>query len=127
MKTLHRSVAALELGLIFPAALFMTALFARNIQPQQYEPAHSAQLIVDWFASSTRIGLWLLLIAMPFSVLVIGAVTLFREWRQNQALRDATLQSLTLVRTHAATLLIGIATAAAAGVLAIVVLHVVTD
>ena len=67
MKTIHRSVAALELLLVFPAVLFMTALFARNVQPPQYEPAHTAQQIVDWYAARPHIGLWVLLIALPLA------------------------------------------------------------
>ena len=127
MNTIRRSVAALELLLVFPAVLFMTSLFVRSIQPQQLEPAHSAQRIVDWFASSTRIGLWLLLIALPLTVLVLGAITLVREWRSNTNLRDSALQALTLVRSHFATLLIACTTATAFGILAIVALHMITD
>jgi len=33
MKTILRSVAALELLFMFPAALFMSALFARSVLP----------------------------------------------------------------------------------------------
>src|SRR5579859_5965024 len=100
MKTIKSALAATELLLVFPAVLFMTALFVRNVQPLQYEPAHSAQRIVDWYAASTHVGLWILLIAMPLAVLAIGSVTLAREWRRNRGLRDATLQAAALVRAH---------------------------
>ena len=127
MKTIQRSLAALELLLVFPAVLFMTSLFARDIQPRQYEPARTAQRIVDWYASSPHVGLWILLIALPLAVLVIGSTTLLREWRSNQALRTATLESISIVRAHASALLIAGATATAGGILAIVGLHVLTD
>jgi hypothetical protein len=127
MKAIHRSLAALELLLVFPAVLFMTALFARNVQPLQYEPARTAQRIVDWYAARPHVGLWVCLMALPLAVLVIGSVTLIREWRGNLALRDATLQTVALIRSHAAALLIAAATAAAGGILAIVGLHVLTD
>ena len=127
MKTIHRSVAALELLLVLPAVLFMTALFTRNIQPQQYEPAHTAQLIVDWFATRTHIGLWLLLIALPLFVLVIGAISLLRDWRRDAGLRDSTFKAIALIRAHAATLLIACATTAAFGILSVVALHMITD
>jgi len=91
MKTILRAVATLELLFVFPAVLFMTALFVRNIQPLQYEPAHTAQRVVALYASSTHIGLWVLLIALPFAVVIIGSATLIREWRRNHELRDATL------------------------------------
>ena len=127
MKTTHRSLAALELLLVFPAVLFMTALFARNVQPLQYEPAHTAQRIVDWYAARPHLGLWVLLIALPLAVLTTGSVTLAREWRRNRDLRDATLQTCALMRSHAPSLLIASATAAAAGILAVVALHLLTD
>jgi hypothetical protein len=47
IKFARRVIAATELLLVFPASLFMTALFVRNLQPLQYEPARSAQRIVD--------------------------------------------------------------------------------
>jgi hypothetical protein len=46
MNIFKRAIAATELLLIFPAALFMMALFVRNLQPLQYEPARTAQRIV---------------------------------------------------------------------------------
>ena len=127
MKTLLRSVATLELLFVFPAVLFMTALFVRNLQPLQYEPAHTAQRIVNWYAASPHIGLWVLLIALPLGVLAIGSTTLAREWRQNQELREATLKTIRIIRSQAASLLIASATATAGVVLAIVALHMLTD
>ena len=127
MKTILRSVAALELLFVFPAVLFMTALFTRSIQPLQYEPAHTAQRIVDWYAARPHIGLWVLLMALPLAVVVIGSATLIREWVRNQELRDATLKTIGFIRSQAPTFLIVGATAMAAGILAIVALHVMTD
>src|SRR3974390_693761 len=102
MKTsTYRSLAALELLLVFPAVLFMTALFVRNVQPLQYEPAHTAQRIVDWYAARPHLGLWILLIALPLAVLTTGSVALAREWRRNHELRSATLQTVALIRSQA--------------------------
>ena len=127
MKTILRSVAALELLFVFPAVLFMTALFTRNIQPLQYEPAHSAQRIVDYYAASPHIGLWVLLIALPFAVVVIGSATLIREWHRNQELRVATLKVIGFVRSQAPSILIAGASTMALGILVIVALHVLTN
>jgi hypothetical protein len=127
MKTLLRSLAALELLFVFSAVLFMTALFARSIQPLQYEPAHSAQRIVDWYAARPHLGLWILLIALPLTVVVIGSATLLREWRSNHELRSATLAAMRSTRFHESSLLIACATATAGAILAIVALHVLTD
>jgi hypothetical protein len=127
MRLTKYILATAELLLVFPAALFMLALFVRNIQPLQFEPAHTAQQIVNWYASSARIGLWLLLIAMPLAVVIIGATNLFRQWTRDANLRQASQQALALVRAHLETLLIATATSVAGFILAIVALHVLTD
>ena len=127
MNTIRRPLALLELLLVFPAVLFMTALFVRSIQPVRFEPAHTAQQIVNWYAARPHVGLWLLLIALPLLVLGIGAAALIRAWRRDSELRNATMQAMVLVRSHFATLSIAVATATAAGILTIVALHLLTD
>lgn len=122
-----RAIAATELLLIFPAALFMTALFVRNLQPLQYEPAHTAQRIVMWYARRPRVGLWGLLIALPLAVLVTGCGMLVRCWNNDVELRQAARYTLTAIRPHLATLLVAAATLIAGSVLAIVALHLLTD
>lgn len=127
MNTIKRTLAATELLLIFPAVLFMTALFVRNLQPQQFEPAHTAQSIVTWYSARPRVGLWVLLIALPFTVLVTGCATLLRSWNDDGELRKAARQTLAAVRGHLATLLVAAATVTAGSILAIVAMHVLTD
>ena len=122
-----RTIAATELVLVFPAALFMIALFARNLQPEHYEPAHAARRLVEWFSARPHLGLDLFLIAMPFAALVIGCATVLLGWRSDAGLRQAALQTLAAARAHLATLLIAGATLAAGGILAIVALHMLTD
>ena len=127
MKTILRPIAAAELLLVAPAVLFVTALFVRNLQPEQYEPAHTAARIVALYASSTHIGLWLLMMALPLLVLVVGCVALTRAWRADAALRQATHQVVAAIRAHLAALFIACATASAFAILAIVALHLITD
>ena len=127
MQTLKRAIAATELILIVPAALFMTALFVRNVQPLQYEPAHTAQRIVMWYAARPHVGLWVFLIALPFVVLVTGCATLLRSWNDDVQLRQAAAQAFTALRAHLAMIFVAAATLTAGGVLAIVTLHVLTD
>lgn len=122
----RRSLAAAELLLVFPAALFMTALFVRNIQPQQYEPAHSAQRIVEWYAARPHAGLWVLMIALPLLVTIAGAIALLRSWRRDEGLRAAVRDTIGHLRAHCATFQILVATAAAAGILAVVALHLIS-
>ena len=127
MKTIRRAIAAAELLLIFPAVLFMTTLFVRNLQPQQYEPAHTAERIVTWYAVRPRVGLWVLLMALPLAVLITGCATLLRSWNGDVELRQAARQTLAAIHAHLATLIVAVATLTAGGVLAIVALHSLTD
>ena len=128
MKTLKRTLAAAELVLIFPAGLFMTALFVRNVQPEQYQPAHAAAQIVTCYAKGpVWLTLWTLMMALPFAVLVIGGATLVRNWRRDAELRRAAWEMLSLIRGNLATLVIAVATLASAGILGIVALHALTD
>ena len=122
-----RYIAALEVLFVFPASLFMLALFLREIQPPQYEPAQTARRIVDWYSARPHLGLHLFLIALPFAALVIGSATVLRSWRSDAQLRQAALQTLTTVRAHFAALLILLATLLAGAILAIVALHIITD
>ena len=128
MKTKRSAIAAgTELLLIFPAVLFMAALFVRNVQPLQYEPAHTAQQIVNWYAARLHIGLWGLLIGMPLIVLVTGGGIVFHKWRSDPELREAARQTLVVLAAHFETLLIALATLVAGGALSIVALHLLTD
>ena len=124
MKTTRSALAATELLLVFPAVLFMTALFVRNLQPQQYEPARSAQRVVDWYAASPHVGLWVLLIAMPLTVLSIGTVTLMRAWKADADLRSSARQVARILRAHLAIALVAWATLTAGVIVAIVGMHV---
>jgi hypothetical protein len=125
-STIQRAIAAAELLLIAPAALFMTALVVRVLQPQQFEPAYSAQGIVQWYAVRPW-TLWVLLIVLPSVVLAVGCATLVRGWRQDADLRGTAWQTLAAIRAHLATLVLAAATLAAAGILAIVAAHMLTD
>ena len=122
-----RLIAAAELLLVFPAVLFMGSLFVRQIQPQQYQPAHAAEQILEWYAARPHVGLWILLILMPFTVLVSGAGVLLRSWNRDAALRQTTKAALLIIRSHAATLFVAACTLTAGGILAVVALHVLTD
>jgi hypothetical protein len=121
------TIAVTELVLIVPSILFMSALFMRNVQPLQYEPAHTAQQIVTWYAARPRTGLWLLLIGFPLTVLITGGATIWHRWRSDANLRQALRDASMAVRTHVPTLLIATATLAAGCVLAIVALHILSD
>jgi ABC-type Fe3+ transport system permease subunit len=127
MNLTKRILAATELLLVLPATLFMTALFVRNLQPAQYEPARSAGRLVEWFSARPFLCLGIFLIALPLAVFIVGCVTLVLGWHREEKLRQAALETLSAVRAHLTTLIIAGATAVAAGILAIVAVHVITD
>ena len=121
-----RIIAVMEVVLIFPAALFMTALALRNLQPLQYEPAHSAQQLVMWYAGRMW-TLWVLLLGLPFTVLVSGCAELLHGRNRDMVLPLTARQSLVMVRAPLATLFIAATTLLAGVILAIVVLHVLAN
>jgi hypothetical protein len=127
MKAINRTVAIVELLLVLPGVLFMTALFVRNLQPAPYEPARSARLVVDWFSARPLLGLDVFLIALPFAAFVIGCVAILRRWRSEADLRLVALQTLAAVRSQGAALLTAGATLVAGGILATVALHMISD
>ena len=126
MHTVKRAIATAELLLILPAALFMSALVIRSLQPFQFEPAHTAQRIVMWCAER-QWTLWVLLIAMPLAVLVTGCAMLLHIWASDVALPHGARHAFAAVRAHPATLFVAAATLTAGAVLVIVALHMLAN
>jgi len=122
MKTLKAALAIAELILVFPAALFMTALFLREVQPL----AQTGRL-VDWFSHHVILGLYVFLISMPLAAFVAGGSIVVRSWRNDAEFRRAALQIMMTARAHAASLLVVAATVMAGGILCIVAMHMVTE
>jgi hypothetical protein len=121
-----RVIAVMELVLIFPAILFMTALVLRNLQPLQYEPARSAQQLVMWYAGRMW-TLWFLLLGLPLVVLVSGCAELLRSYSRDTVLPLTSQKSLAMVRANLSSLFIAATTLMAGVILAIVVLHVLAN
>lgn len=127
MKTIKSAIAALELILLFPGVVFMGALVVRSIQPTQYEPAKSAQHLVDWFAIRPFLGLDVFLIAMPMLAFLVGCGWIFKAWYGDDKFRGAMLELIATARSHGAALLVAGATLVAGGILGVVALHMITD
>jgi len=117
MQPGKRAIATTEILLIVPAALFMTALLLRMLQPLQNEPARTAERIVQWYAER-QWTLWILLIALPLTVLAIGCATLLGS--------DAR-QTLAAIRAQPATRFVAVATLASGVFLGIVALHMLAN
>jgi hypothetical protein len=122
MKISKGTLAILELLLVFPAALFMLALFLRAVQPL----AQTGR-VVDWFGHHVFLGLYVFLVAMPLAAFLVGLVMTLRSWRADAEWRRAVVGICARVSAHIAPLLIAAATLTAGAILAVVALHLVTE
>jgi hypothetical protein len=121
MRTSSRIAAVVNVLLVFPATLFMVALFLREVQPL----AQTARL-VEWFSHHLVLGLYLFLIAMPLAAFVIGCTMVLRGWRCDEEFRRAIGEAFAMVNANLAYLLIGGATLVAGAILVLVALHLIT-
>jgi hypothetical protein len=122
MRVIKQTLAIVELILVLPAALFMTALFLREVQP-----AAQTGLLVQWFSHHIVLGLYVSLIGMPLAAFTVGCAMVLRSWRADAHFRRATLEVFTIARANVASLLIAGATLMAGGILAIVAMHMITE
>ena len=113
----RRIIAATELVLIFPAALFLTAVVARYLEPLQF-----AQEIVTWY-SVRQWTLWVLLIGFPLGALMNGCVVLLGDTDGGGAEGQIAKQAFGAIRTQQAMQIIAAATLVAGVILVVVVLH----
>lgn len=126
MRTLIRLSAAVQLALIIPAALFLTAVLVSAGDAPQYDLALLAQRIVKWYSARTW-TLWLLLLALPLAVLVAGCATLLRSWNHEAELTHPARQSLAMIAAPLATLFVAGMTLMSASILAVVALHMLAN
>jgi len=114
--------------LVLPATVLLAAAALRLLQPRQYEPARTSWIIFEWATTHiSRLGAALLFIGMPAVLVLAGAATLLRVWREDQALRQDAALGLTIFRRHIAVGLFTAATLLAAVILTFALAHLVTD
>jgi hypothetical protein len=116
----------MQLVLIVPAALFMTAVLVNAGDAPKYDLARLAQRIVIWY-SGRMWTLWLLLLALPFIVLIAGCATLVATWKHDVEVLHSSRRSLAAIQAPLATLGVVGTTLASAGILAIVMLHMLAN
>jgi hypothetical protein len=117
-----RAVAAVELFLIAPAALFMISLFLREVQPL----AQTGR-VVEWFTHHLVLGLYVALFSMPLAAFIGGCTVLLHSWRKDRQFRTGTSKLLIAAKDQWASLLVAAATVLAAGILFIIALHLLTE
>jgi len=120
-KKLMLAAAVLDAVLILPAALFMIALVLRHLPLP--EVANAGQGIVMWYAGKMW-TLWVLLLALPFAALLTGGMALVREWAE---MPSAVRPPFVMSRAQPVSLGVAVLTVSAAGILTIVVLHMLAN
>jgi len=123
MLSQKRLVATLQTLFLLPAILFLTAVLVGTGDPPQYDLAHVAHRIVAWYAGRMW-TLGVLLLLLPFGALVAGCAAVLRDWQGNTEIRPVAAQASP---TPFATLIVGWATVTSAGILGIVVLHMLAN
>lgn len=116
-------IAALALGLVCPAVLFVAALLLLQVLPIESEPARRAKRIVSWYAAHPQFALWVLLLLLPISAFILGSAALLRTWGENPRLQDVTWRALAAIPAHWPAMSIGGATVLAAALIAMITAH----
>ena len=122
MNANKRIIATVELVLIFPAALFLSAVVTRYLLPVLYEPAHFAQQVVMWYSGRVW-TLWVLLIGLPMAALLTGSATLL--WNSYGGSEAG--QPSEAIRAHLPRRIIMAETLAAGLILVVVALHMLAN
>ena len=122
------ALAIPEWLLVLPAALLLAAAVLRQLQPRQFEPGRTAWAIFEWTAThiSQAGAAWLFLV-LPAVAVVAGCVGLMLAWRSSQTLRQDTVAVFTTFRRNLAVAILGTGTLLAASILAVVIVHIITD
>ena len=123
---MKRALAAAHLLLISPAVLFLVAVVVQGMQSLQKRSAHTAHNIVMWFAERMW-TLWILLLALPLSVLISGCIALLRD--SSDSAQVASLPQKTLAALHpaGARTSVAVTTLTAAVIVGIVILHILAN
>ncbi len=77
----------LSVALLAPGALFLAAAVARQLQPIQFQPARTADRIVEAFSALPGPILVAVLVVAPLVALGLAGATLASSWREDASLR----------------------------------------
>ena len=121
-------LAVSEWLLVLPATLLLAAAALRQLQPRQFEPARTSWGIFEWTTTHiSRAGAAWLFLVLPAVAVVAGCAGLLLAWRKNEALRRDASEMFASVRRNLAVAILGMATFLACGILAAVIIHIITD
>lgn len=120
---MKRILATAHLLLISPAVLFLVAVIVRRLQA---EPALTAQHIVMWYAERTW-TLWILLLALPLSVLISGCISLLQDSSGRAQVASLTQKALAAFYPAGARTSVAVTTVTSAVIVGIVILHMLAN
>ena len=123
---MKRVLQAAHLVLISPAVLFLVAVILQGLQPLQKEPAHTAQQIVMWYAERMW-TLWILLLALPLSVLISGCISLLLDSKGSAQGASLPQKALAALHPPGARTSVAATTVTAAVIVGIVILHMLAN
>jgi hypothetical protein len=119
---MKRALAAALLLLISPAVFFLVAVLVQSLQPLQREPAHTAQQVVMWYAERMW-TLWILLLALPLSVLISGCISLMKDSSGSAQAASLAQKALAAFHPVGVRTSVAVTTATSAVIVGIVILH----
>lgn len=119
MRNRIAALAAAEWLLVLPAGLLIAFAIARQLQPRA----------VAWVPAIviSHAGAALLFLGLPALACAIGAFALAAAWRRDRQLGADVKATLSMVRRNFAVGLLALATLAAVAILAMSVIHLITD
>lgn len=117
-----------EWVMVLPATVFLAAAALRELQPRQYEPAHTSWLIFEWAMQHiSRLGAGILFVGLPAVALMIGCGLLAQKWHRDQSFRQDVIAAFSALRRHISIAFVTVATALAAAIFLFSVVHILTD
>jgi hypothetical protein len=117
-----------ECLMVMPALFVIGVAMLRLMQPREYEPARTSWLIFEWMRThlsrADAAGVFLVLPAIAFAA---GAWALLRNWRENERFRQDVLAAVAGFSRNLHMLILAAGTVAGAAILAVAVVHMITD
>lgn len=111
---------------LLPATLLLAAGALRLLQPAPVEPEHTFWIIFEWAHTHiTRLHAAVIVIVLPAAALIAGSALLLREWRRNDTLRQDVAGALAILRQQTGSFLLAADVMVAAGILALVIDHLI--
>ena len=120
---MKRTLAAAHLLLISPAVLFLVAVIVQRLQPSR---ALTAPHIVMWYAERMW-TLWILLLALPLSVLISGCISLLRDSSGRDQVATLPQKAPAALHPAGARTSVAVTTVTAAVIVGIVILHMLAN